>query len=177
MDDPKTSPVSHEHTHELLDEVLQHTSQQALRLSHLDEGMTELRAQMAALREEAQRKPGGPTSSAGFGGANDQVDAIERDARAARRKVSWLTALVAVQTLLLGALVFMTVRPKEAAPAQILQPVAEAAAAPRPVPVATEQAAANPFAGTPNSPDAAAAKPEPSAEATTSEVKNKKKRK
>ncbi len=179
MDDPKTSPVSHEHTHELLDEVLQHTSQQALRLSHLDEGMAELRQQVAALREEAQRKPSGPTSSAGFGGQHEQVDSIERDARAARSKVSWLTALVVVQTLMLGALLFMTFRPVHVTPAPAFVPAADAApsAAPKAAPVVAEQPAVNPFAGSPDSPDAATAKPEPSADVSKGEVKKKKKRK
>lgn len=175
MDEPKTNPISHEQTHELLDEVLQHTSQQALRLSHLDEGMSELRAQMAAIRAESLSKPQISTSSAGFGGATEQVDSIERDARSARSKVSWLTALVFVQTLMTGALLFLTFRPMLVSPPPAS--VVEAVAAPASAQVVATPPAVNPFAGSPDSPDAAAAKPQPSADVTKSDVKKKKKRK
>jgi hypothetical protein len=144
-----------DHTTELLDEVLQQASQQALRMSHLDESVAELKDNVAALRGElamapAMQQQGGARLQSAEQIIGEKVDAIERDAHAAKTKVTVLTALAAVQTLLLSALVFLALRPMAPPPAP---PVEAAAPAQKPVQVAVEKPIEqNPFAGAAGAP-------------------------
>ncbi|MCC6809122.1 MAG: hypothetical protein IT381_16965 [Deltaproteobacteria bacterium] len=177
-----------EHTNELLDEVLQQASQQALRMSHLDESVAELKQQIYALREEVQMRAaggGGPASARPLGPASgeqlmgEKVDSIERDAHSAKTKVGWLMTLAGVQTLMLGALMLFALKPMAAVSVPSPAHASSLDAVPTPAvpaPAAVEKPIENnPFAGSPSAPGVKgaedAAKAEANAEAMKSEPK------
>lgn len=187
----ETDDATHTHepgtdTHELLDEVLEQSSQQALRMSHLDESVAELKASLAAVRADlAQLGHGVMQQSIALqedvlkpaARAAPELDAIESNSQSVKSKVALLTALSFVQTLMLGALVVFAVKPMatiEAPPPVTASPAVQAPAE-KPVQVAVEKPIEqNPFAGAPGAPgsaDADAAKADGNADATKHDAK------
>ncbi len=152
----------------LVEEILEQQSAQALKLSHIDEHLQELKQVIMALGEEGVR------SQSGSGAAADHViDSVERDSAALRGKITWVLGLMGLQTLLLIALVIFAFRPMPRSSEYVAE--AHKTVAPAAAPV-VEQQIANPFGGATGMPPAKPAEVEEEKPAEKSDKSSKKKK-
>jgi hypothetical protein len=131
----------------LVEEILEQQSAQQLKLSHIDEAISDLKLSLQRLADSTamlQMNQGlvpvaAPSHDHAF-------DALERDTQALRSRLSLVLGLMFLQTLILGALVLFALRPMSGAasstPATVEapKPAAVVAPAPAPAPVPVEAA-------------------------------------
>jgi len=135
----------------LVEEILEQQSAHALKLSHIDEAISELKISLQHLAAAMALQGTQVMEAGGSKSSEHTIDSVERETASLRSRLSLMLGVMGLQTLLLCALILFAFRPMPRAPEMApapATPVAVEAPKPEVAPAPTgDVPLVDPFAG------------------------------